>query len=63
MAARGSGEGRGRRQWAGGGAVRPGGVCAGGRRRLSLSAQPAPGNIGRLQLPARPNPARLSRLR
>lgn len=30
MAARGSGEGRGRRQWAGGGAVRPGGVCAGG---------------------------------
>lgn len=42
----------------------PEGVCAGGRRRrLSESAQPAPGNIGRLQLPARPGPARLGRLR
>lgn len=38
----------------------PEGVCAGGRRRrLSESAQPALGNIGRLQLPARPGPARL----
>lgn len=33
----------------------PQGVCAGGRRRrLSESAQPAPGIFGRLQLPARP---------
>lgn len=63
VAAPGGGEGRGRRQWAGagagGGAERPGGVCAGGRRRrLSESAQPAPGNIGRLQLLARRGPAR-----
>lgn len=61
VAAQGSGEGRGRRQWAGagGGAVRPRGVCAGGRRRrLPESAQPAPGNIGRLLLPARPGRAR-----
>lgn len=50
-----SGRGRGRA----GAPCGPEGVCAGGRRRrLSESAQPAPGNIGRLQLPARPGPAR-----
>lgn len=61
VAARGGGEGRGRRQWAEAGApCGPEGVCAGGRRRwLSESAKPARGNVRCLQLPARPGPARL----
>ncbi|KAF6357065.1 hypothetical protein mRhiFer1_009996 [Rhinolophus ferrumequinum] len=60
VAAQGGGEGRGRRQWEGAGApCGPEWVCAGGRRRrLSDSAQPAPGNLGRLQPPARHGAAR-----
>lgn len=60
VASRGGGEGRGRRQWEGAGApCGPEWVCAGGRRRrLSDSAQPALGNLGRLQPPARHGAAR-----
>lgn len=60
VAARGGGEGWGRRQWEGAGApCGPEWVCAGGRRRrLSDSAQPALGNLGRLQPPARHGAAR-----